>query len=117
VDDYVDAARTLANLLEAVKHEVIIANSGAEALDLSKAATVDVFILDIGLPDIDGNELARTLRAHPETASVTLIALTGYGQAQDIVRTREAGFDFHLIKPVDVERLAKLLRNIASAET
>jgi signal transduction histidine kinase/ActR/RegA family two-component response regulator len=117
VDDNVDAARTLANLLEAMKHEVIVANGGAEALDRSKAATVDVFILDIGLPDIDGNELARTLRAHPETAGVTLIALTGYGQAQDIVRTREAGFDFHLIKPVDVERIAKLLRNVASAET
>jgi CheY-like chemotaxis protein len=116
VDDNVDAALTLANLLEAVEHEVIVANDGAEALDRSKAANVDVFILDIGLPDMDGNELARTLRAHPQTAGVTLIALTGYGQAQDIVRTREAGFDFHLVKPVDVERLGKLLRNVASLE-
>ena len=117
VDDNVDAAYILASLLETVEHEVIVANDGAEALQLSKAATVDVFILDIGLPDIDGNELARTLRAHPETADVTLIALTGYGQAQDIERTRDAGFNFHLVKPVDVERLGNLLRNVASSKT
>jgi signal transduction histidine kinase/CheY-like chemotaxis protein len=116
VDDNVDAAFTLANLLAVMKHEVIVANSGAEALDRSKAVILDVFILDIGLPDIDGNELARTLRANPKTVNVTLIALTGYGQAQDIIRTRDAGFDFHLVKPVDVEKLGKLLLNVASSK-
>jgi signal transduction histidine kinase/ActR/RegA family two-component response regulator len=117
VDDNADAAFMLANLLEAIEHEVIVANGGAEALERSKDASIDVFILDIGLPDIDGNEVARTLRAHAETASVTLIALTGYGQAEDIQRTREAGFNFHLVKPVDVERLGKLLRNVTSSNT
>jgi signal transduction histidine kinase/ActR/RegA family two-component response regulator len=117
VDDNADAAFMLANLLEVIEHEVIIANGGVEALELSKDACVDVFVLDIGLPDIDGNEVARTLRARQETASVTLIALTGYGQPEDIQRTREAGFDFHLVKPVDVERLGNLLRNVTSSKT
>jgi signal transduction histidine kinase/ActR/RegA family two-component response regulator len=117
VDDNVDAALTLANLLAIMKHEVIVAHSGAEALDRSKAATLDVFILDIGLPDIDGNELARILRARPKTVGVMLIALTGYGQAQDIIQTSEAGFDFHLVKPVDIERLGKLLLTVASSKT
>jgi signal transduction histidine kinase/CheY-like chemotaxis protein len=114
VDDNIDAAFMLANLLEASDHEVIVANSGQEASERSKAAAVDVFILDIGLPDIDGNELARTLRAQPETSYATLIALTGYGQTQDLEQTRKAGFDYHLVKPVDAERLGKLLRGVAS---
>jgi signal transduction histidine kinase/ActR/RegA family two-component response regulator len=116
VDDNVDAALMLANLLEAVDHEVIVANGGEEAFERSKAASFDVFILDIGLPDIDGNELARTLRARPESTHATLIALTGYGQARDIEQTREAGFNYHLVKPVDAERLSRLLRRVAATK-
>ena len=114
VDDNADAASMLANLLEAVGHNVIVANGGQEALDRSKVAAADVFVLDIGLPDIDGNELARTLRAQPETSRAIMIALTGYGQAQDFDQTRAAGFDYHLVKPVDSERLCGLLSDLAS---
>jgi signal transduction histidine kinase/ActR/RegA family two-component response regulator len=115
VDDNADAAFTLANLLVALGHDVIVANGGHEAFNRSKAAAPDVFILDIGLPDMDGNELARTLRAQPETSDAVLIALTGYGQAEDLERTRAAGFSYHLVKPVDVDRLTELLRSIASS--
>jgi signal transduction histidine kinase/ActR/RegA family two-component response regulator len=116
VDDNVDAAFMLATLLEAAGHDVIVANGGQEAFDRSKAAAPDVFVLDIGLPDIDGNELARTLRAQPETSHAMLIALTGYGQAQDLEQTRAAGFDYHLVKPVDSERLSRLLRGVARSK-
>jgi signal transduction histidine kinase/ActR/RegA family two-component response regulator len=116
VDDNVDAAFMLATLLEAAGHDVIVANDGQEAFDRSKAAAPGVFVLDIGLPDIDGNELARTLRAQPETSHALLIALTGYGQAQDLEQTRAAGFDYHLVKPVDAERLSRLLRTFASSK-
>jgi len=116
VDDNVDAAFMLANLLEAVGHEVIVANGGHEAFDRSKVAAPDVFILDIGLPDIDGNELARAFRAQPETSDAILIALTGYGQAQDLEQTRAAGFDYHLVKPVNAERLSGLLSSVASSK-
>lgn len=115
VDDNVDAAFMLANLLEAVGHDVLVANGGYEAFARSKAAGPDVFILDIGLPDIDGNELARALRAQAETSDAILIALTGYGQAQDLEQTRTAGFDHHLVKPVSAERLSGLLGSIASS--
>jgi signal transduction histidine kinase/ActR/RegA family two-component response regulator len=114
VDDNVDAAFMLADLLEAVGQDVTVANGGHEAFDRSKEAAPDVFILDIGLPDIDGNELARALRAQSETSNTVLIALTRYGQAQDIEQTRQAGFNYHLVKPVDAGRLSALLCSVAS---
>ncbi|KQQ40195.1 hypothetical protein ASF61_05280 [Duganella sp. Leaf126] len=115
VDDNQDAGRTLGALLEALGHQVAIFNDAESALRASAAweadgaAAADAFILDIGLPDMDGYELARRLRARPATADKLLIALTGYGQAHDRVLSRAAGFDHHFVKPVDHAALGRLL--------
>ena len=112
VDDNVDGASMLAMLLESAGHEVVTEHHASEALDRSKTNAPDVFVLDIGLPDIDGNELARHLRAQPETGKAVLIALTGYGLAEDREQTAAAGFDHHLVKPVDTEKLYRILFHI-----
>jgi signal transduction histidine kinase len=109
VDDNADAAETLSMYLEALGHQISIAADGASALELAGRKVPRVLLLDIGLPDIDGYELARRLRAVPRTAGATLIALTGYGQPGDRERSRSAGFDYHLTKPVDANALARLL--------
>jgi signal transduction histidine kinase len=109
VDDNADAAETLSMYLEALGHQISIAADGASALELAGRKVPRVLLLDIGLPDIDGYELARRLRAVPRTAGATLIALTGYGQPADRERSRSAGFDYHLTKPVDANALARLL--------
>ncbi|MET0982758.1 MAG: response regulator, partial [Telluria sp.] len=83
----------------------------------ARSARPDVCLLDIGLPDIDGIELARRLRAQPETAHSVLIAVSGYGQEQDRRRALEAGFSDHLVKPVDFERLAGLLAAVRGQST
>jgi signal transduction histidine kinase/CheY-like chemotaxis protein len=117
VDDNVDAASTLAMLLESAGHEVETAHRASEALERSKANTPNVFVLDIGLPDIDGNELARHLRAQPETGEAVLIALTGYGLTEDREQTAAAGFDHHLVKPVDTEKLYRILSHIRPSKS
>ena len=100
VDDNKDAAETLQLLLEATGHNVVVAHSGTEALTLAAETSPSVLFLDIGLPTMDGYELARRLRAHPTTANAVLVALTGYSQAEDRTRASEAGFDHFLVKPV-----------------
>ncbi len=114
VDDNVDAAVTVAMLLEIDGHAVSVAHSAEQALALLAAASnpPHAFLLDIGLPGMDGFELARRLRAAPDTAGATLIALTGYGQPQDRKKSKAAGFDHHLEKPVDPERLLGLLNGL-----
>jgi signal transduction histidine kinase len=114
VDDNVDAAQMLATLLAMNGYEVAIAYDGKGALASALQAPPDVALLDIGLPDIDGHELARRLRAMPETTQAVLVALTGYGQAEDQKRAYKAGFDHHMAKPAD---LAKLLELLAAAGT
>ncbi len=109
VDDNVDAAQTLASLLEFEGHEVTVAHDASSALSLARDRAVDAFILDIGLPGMDGIELAGRLRALPGKASATLIALTGYGQESDRERSRRAGFGHHLVKPVDSSALLAAL--------
>jgi signal transduction histidine kinase len=109
VDDNADAADTLSLFLGAVGHRVHVAYDGANALELAAAAAPHVLLLDIGLPDIDGYELARRLRPMAQTAHATLIALTGYGQPEDRERAIGAGFDDHLTKPVDAAALVRLL--------
>jgi signal transduction histidine kinase/CheY-like chemotaxis protein len=111
VDDNEDAADTLAMLLEASGHEVLVEHSPHRALARAADAAPQVCLLDIGLPDMDGAELARRLRAQPETAGALLVAVTGYGQESDRARTREAGFDHHLVKPIDLAKLHALLEN------
>jgi len=113
VDDNVDAAQMLATLLEMNGYEVNIEYDGQGALASAVQAPPDVALLDIGLPDIDGHELARRLRAMPETTQATLVALTGYGQAEDRQRAHNAGFDHHMAKPADLAKLLELLAGVA----
>jgi CheY-like chemotaxis protein len=109
VDDNRDAADSLAMLLEIGGHEVAAAYSAEEALQRASEIKPRVILLDIGLPDLDGYEVARRMRSMPELDGVRLIALTGYGHDEDRRRTREAGFDQHLVKPVDLDDLEKAL--------
>jgi PAS domain S-box-containing protein len=112
VDDNIDAAAMLAMLLEASGHQVIVEYGARRALERSKTEPPHVFLLDIGLPEIDGNELAQRLRAQPETAKSVLVAVTGYGQDSDRGRTLAAGFDHHLVKPVDIRKLTSILAEL-----
>jgi signal transduction histidine kinase/FixJ family two-component response regulator len=111
VDDNVDAARTLAMLLEMDGYEVIVSHDGTSTLRRAAQAgeRADVFVLDIGLPDMDGTELATRLREASLLQGAALVALTGYGQASDRVRFKAAGFDHHLVKPVNYAVLKDLL--------
>lgn len=113
VDDNVDAALTLASFLELNGHQVVVEHEAMLALARSASELPQVFVLDIGLPDMDGKELARRLRADPLTASCKLIAVTGYGQEQDRQDAIAAGFDYHLVKPVDAIKLAALIADIS----
>lgn len=114
VDDNVDAAVMLSMLLEAAGHEVLVEHHARGALARLAAPTdaPDVFLLDIGLPEMDGNALARYVRAHPAGAGAVLIAITGYGQARDRAQTAAAGFDHHFVKPVDLEKLYAILATV-----
>jgi PAS domain S-box-containing protein len=114
VDDNVDAAATLGMLLEACGYEVMVENDSLRALDWALRERPDAGLLDIGLPDMDGNELARRLRADPRTRAMLLVAITGYGQDQDRRAALEAGFDHHMVKPVDLDKLAAILAGIAA---
>ena len=109
VDDYVDAAESLTMLLQMEGHEVKTAHCGLQAIELAQAFRPQVALLDIGLPDLNGYEVANRLRTLPETHEAVLIALTGYGQTEDRNRSQIAGFDHHLLKPVNFVTLAELL--------
>ena len=109
VDDNVDAARTLADLLALDGHEAYVAHDGPSAVEAAWRLRPDVAILDIGLPGFSGLEVARRLREDPSFAGLFLVALSGWVQPEDLVRSREAGFDRHLAKPVDVATLERLL--------
>ncbi len=109
VDDNPDAALMLSMLLEATGYDVVTENSSLAGLLRAASDLPDVCLLDIGLPEMDGYELARRIRATPALQGVTLIAVTGYGQADDRRKAIEAGFDHHLVKPVDSAELSALL--------
>jgi CheY-like chemotaxis protein len=115
VDDNIDAASMLAMLLEASGHQVRVEHTPLRALEQSRIDPPQVFLLDIGLPEMDGNELARRLRAQAATAQAVLIAITGYGQESDRTITAAAGFDHHFVKPVDTGVLTALLARIGSS--
>jgi PAS domain S-box-containing protein len=110
VDDNDDAAMMLSMLLEASGYEVSSENGSLAGLKRALAELPDVCLLDIGLPEMDGYELARHMRAAPELAHATLIAITGYGQLEDKQKAFAAGFDHHLVKPVNTAELTALLR-------
>nr|WP_315256731.1 ATP-binding protein [uncultured Duganella sp.] len=112
VDDNIDAALTLQLLLEAGGHHVTVAHTALAALEAAQARSPQLCLLDIGLPDISGYELARGLRALPHTARATLVAVTGYGRREDRELATAAGFDHYFVKPVDVEALLALIARL-----
>jgi len=116
VDDMKDAAFVLSRLLTKLGHHVETARHAAAALEAVDRQRPDVVFSDIGMPDIDGYELARRLRQMPEMAGVVLVALTGYGQERDRQKAVEAGFDYHLIKPVSLDALQDLLASLPPME-
>jgi CheY-like chemotaxis protein len=109
VDDNADAAELLGMMLEGSGHGVHIEHLSQGALDYAGREAPEVCILDIGLPDMDGNELARRLRTLPRMGGALLVAVTGYGRPQDREAALAAGFDHHLVKPVDIQQLLDLL--------
>jgi len=117
VDDNTDAADMLGMVLEGLGHQVAVEYGSHAALARARTASSppQVCLLDIGLPDIDGNELARRLQARPETADAVLVAVTGYGQESDR-QSLDPAFAHHLVKPADIGRLAAILDGIARAE-
>jgi signal transduction histidine kinase/ActR/RegA family two-component response regulator len=114
VDDNLDAVHTLQLFLRAAGHTVEIAYCGLDAIDVARVFVPDVCLLDIGLPDFDGNELARRLRRLPQATNATLIATTGYGRQQDRDAAMAAGFDHYIVKPVNTVELSHLLAEAAA---
>ncbi|WP_066336630.1 response regulator [Azohydromonas lata] len=109
VDDNVDAADSLAMMLELMGHEARAVHDGAAALQAAPAWRPDIVLLDIGLPGLNGYEVARRLRADPALAGTLLVALTGWGSEGDKRRSAEAGFDAHLTKPVALDDVEAVL--------
>ena len=112
VDDNWDSAESLATLLELKQHEIRTAHDGPEALRVLQAFHPDVALLDIGLPGMNGYELARRIRENGAFREMTLVALTGWGQDEDRRRTKEAGFDHHLVKLAEPEAVEQVLRAV-----
>jgi len=111
-DDNVDGAESLRLNLEIQGHDVRVAFDGAAALDLADDFRPEIMVLDLGMPKLDGLEVCRRVRARQWGDDVTIIALTGWGQEQDRRRTLEAGFDHHLVKPVEPQALARLISEV-----
>jgi CheY-like chemotaxis protein len=111
-----DSADTLALLLEAMGHEVHVAYDGAEALQAIETLRPEVALLDLGMPNLSGYEVCRRVRGLPWGGRLTLIAQSGWGQEDDRRRTHEAGFDQHLVKPIDPVALDAMLRSLAVGE-
>jgi two-component system, sensor histidine kinase len=110
VEDNQDARTTLRMLLTiAYGHTVYEAADGASGVQSALELKPDVALIDVGLPDLDGYEVARRIRAVLDRRAILLVALTGYGTAEDQRRAHEAGFDIHLVKPVDADELVKML--------
>jgi CheY-like chemotaxis protein len=115
VEDNRDAADSLRLLLELYGYEATVAYTGVDGVKAAERWQPDVILCDIGLPGLDGYGVARRLRQNPFTAKVRLIAVTGYGAEEDKRRSREVGFDAHLVKPVDPDALQGVLLQEASA--
>jgi len=109
VDDNRDAADSLSELLAAMGAQTLVAYNGEDALKLAEAYAPQIAVLDIGMPGMDGCELARRLRVSPTNADMLLVALTGWGQQGDRERVAAAGFNYHLLKPVNLPELLALI--------
>ena len=114
-DDNSDALESLATLLQLSGHQVYTAANGAVALESAEHNRPEVALLDIGMPQLDGYEVARRIRSQPWGQGITLVALTGWGQDSDRRRSQEAGFDSHLVKPLDLDKLTDLLASLPTA--
>src|SRR5262249_46799779 len=114
VDDNRDFANTLSMLLETFGHEVRTVYDGKAAVPAATEYHPDAVLLDIGLPGMNGYDVARELRSTPALSRMKLVAFTGYGQEEDRRRVRQAGFDFHLVKPVEVAELARVIDALPS---
>jgi len=117
VDDNRDSARTLSMMLRVMGHETATAHDGLEAIEAATAYKPDMILLDIGLPKLNGYEVCRRLRELPDCRSTLIVALTGWGQDDDRRRSTDAGFDRHLVKPVDLAVLGELVANVKPAKT
>jgi len=115
VDDNRDGARSLGRLLNLLGAEVQVVHDGPAALDVIPSYAPTVVLLDIGMPGMDGYEVARRIREQPAGRELMLIALTGWGQEADRRRTRQAGFNHHLLKPADITALESLLMSMSSS--
>ncbi|WP_437565490.1 GAF domain-containing protein [Sorangium sp. So ce542] len=115
VDDSVDGAESLALLLRIAGHETRAVHTGPDALTATRELGADIVFLDIGLPGMNGYEVARRLRAEPDLSGLFLVALTGWGTEDDRRQAREAGFDHHLTKPVDAAEVKRLVARVAAA--
>ncbi|WP_441293166.1 response regulator [Sorangium sp. KYC3313] len=115
VDDNHDAADSTAEALRALGHEVRVVYDGATAIEVASRLAPDLALVDIGLPVVDGYEVAQRLRVLPEGRHIWLVAVTGYGQPSDRRRAEMAGFDDHLVKPIPIEVVASSARAAASA--
>jgi PAS domain S-box-containing protein len=113
VDDNVDAVAALAMLLQASGHQVQLAHTGPTGLAATRDFRPDVLLMDIGLPGLDGWRVAKRIRQQPVFGNIVLVAVTGYGQNADRQRSQNAGFDYHLVKPVDFEKLRQILAAIS----
>jgi CheY-like chemotaxis protein len=109
IEDNHDGREMLRDLLRSWGHEIAEAGDGLDGLEAMRRQLPDVALVDVGLPGMDGYELARRVRALPNGENVCLIAVTGYGQPEDRRRAQEAGFNEHLVKPVDLHKLEQLL--------
>lgn len=116
VEDNIDQAHSLAELLELWGHDVVVAHDGLAGVERARSFRPDVIIMDIGLPLLDGYQVARRLRADPATSRIYLIALTGYGQDEDRRQAFAAGFELHLTKPADLEALRRALRSAGTRQ-
>jgi CheY-like chemotaxis protein len=114
-DDNVDAADSLAMILTALGHEVHVAYDGAAALDAANTLHPEVVLLDIGMPTMNGYDVASRIREQPWAGQACLIALTGWGQDDDKDRARSAGFDHHLVKPLELDRIQQILAELKPA--
>jgi CheY-like chemotaxis protein len=117
VDDNVDAAESLALLMSELGHEVRTAHDGPSALEAALECRPNVVLLDIGLPGLDGYEVAKRMRQQPVLQNVVLVAMTGYGKESDRQRAQEAGFDHHLVKPAKLEKVQQILASVSEKTT
>ena len=116
VDDNIDVAQTLAVLLKSCGHKVEVAHDGPTALEAARTYRPNLILLDIGLPGMDGFEVAKKVRQEMDLGNVVLVAMTGYGQDSDKKRTQEIGFDHHLVKPADFREIKQILPTVARSE-